>query len=84
MSADFIDFESRQEHFAEQFRADQAAGSQKILANTEEVLDQLRQSQVEHQRHGAQVQQNFYCFLAASPAFDSKTGTCAFLRQEII
>lgn len=74
LSHDFVDFTSRQEHFAEQFRADQAAGSQKILANTEEVLDQLRQSQVEHQRHGAQVQQNFYCFLTASPSFDSKTG----------
>ncbi|KAI0177529.1 hypothetical protein BJ166DRAFT_585636 [Pestalotiopsis sp. NC0098] len=74
LSHDFVDFTSRQEHFAEQFRADQAAGSQKILANTEEVLDQLRQSQVEHQRHGAQVQQNFYCFLTSSPSFDSKTG----------
>ncbi|ETS83498.1 hypothetical protein PFICI_05374 [Pestalotiopsis fici W106-1] len=72
---DLTNFASRQEHFAQQFREDQAADSQKILASTEELRDQIKQSQIEHQRHGAQVHQVFYCFLTSSPSFDSKTGT---------
>ncbi|KAK6088731.1 hypothetical protein SCUP234_00611 [Seiridium cupressi] len=66
---------SRQEIFVEQLRADQAAVDQKLLANTEEVLDQLKQAQLTTEKHGAQVHQNFYCFLTAHPSFDSKTGT---------
>ncbi|KAK9776801.1 putative Fungal STAND N-terminal Goodbye domain-containing protein [Seiridium cardinale] len=66
---------SRQEIFVEQLRADQAAVDQKLLANTEEVLDQLKQAQLTTEKHGAQVHQVFYCFLTANPSFDSKTGT---------
>ncbi|KAF3024228.1 hypothetical protein E8E14_011380 [Neopestalotiopsis sp. 37M] len=70
----FQNLADRQEHFALQFRADQAADSQRIIASNEELRDQIKQSQIEHQRHGAEVHQYFYCFLTSSPLIDSKTG----------
>ncbi|KAF7538713.1 hypothetical protein G7054_g2751 [Neopestalotiopsis clavispora] len=70
----FQNLADRQEHFALQFRADQAADSQKILASNEELRDQIKRSQIDHQRHGAEVHQYFYCFLTSSPLIDSKTG----------
>lgn len=78
---DLTDMAFRQERFVEQFRADQSAVDMKLLANSEEVLDQLKQAQLMTEKQGAQVHQVFYCFLTANPSFDQKTGTCECVSQ---
>ncbi|KAH7031626.1 uncharacterized protein B0I36DRAFT_125097 [Microdochium trichocladiopsis] len=62
------------------------AKQDKLLANTEQLLDshkQLLDNRREESR-AEQVQVNvynvFYCFLTASPSFDSKTGTLQNLQ----
>jgi hypothetical protein len=68
------------EQLEDQIKHDRKALQDKqtqLLESTEEIKEQLLlQREVKTEGSQIKVFNNFYCFLAASPKFDTKNGTC--------